>query len=282
MTGGGRRRGFALLAVLWGAALLALLAVTLGTNARTDARLARNAAQKAREQAAVDGAVRLAIAELVSAPTRTPRGIARPLTVGEVSVAVTIQEAGGLVDLNSAPPPLLAALFVTAGAPPERAVRLAAAVLDWRDPDSDPVPLGAEADAYASAGLPPPANRRFEHLAELRRVIGVDADLYGRALAYATLQSRRAGLDPRVAPPELLFAIPGINRAAVQRFVRQRPVPLNAPVPALGPPPDLFTVSLADVFEIEAHTDSASRRATVRLTGRSADPVWLHAWDDGP
>ncbi|MGQ9369550.1 hypothetical protein [Azospirillum sp. ST 5-10] len=283
----GRRRGFALLAVLWGVALLALLAVALGATARTEARIARNTAARTAAQALADGGVRYALAAL-TAPGAGLRRDGAPFAVAidGTAVTVTVTEAGGLVDLNAAPPPLLAALFRAAGAAPERAARLADAVIDWRDGDDTPHPAGAEAFDYQAAGRPPPANRRFEALVELRLVLGVDDALYARALPFATLQSRRPGIDPRLAPLPLLFALPGVDPAAAAALAARRPLPRDAALGDLGAPPDLFAASVGDALEVEARAappggPEARRRATVRLTGMLADPVWLHAWEDG-
>lgn len=282
-----RRNGFALLAVLWGTALLALLAVALGGSARTEARLARNAVARAEAQALADGGVRLVMAEAAT-PGGLPRqdGTARTLTIAGAPVEVSVTAAGGLVDLNVAPPVLLAALFRAAGSEPERAARLAGAVADWRDRDDAAGPAGAEAAEYRDAGLPPPANRRFESLAELRRVLGVDDALYARAARLATIQSRQPGIDPRVAPEALLAALPGADRAAVHALVARRPLPPTTDVAGLGPPRELLSFGGTSALEVEARVAlpegaAASRRATLRLTGMPGDPVWLHAWDDG-
>lgn len=281
------RNGFALLTVLWGAALLALLAVGLGGTARTEARLARNTAALVQAQALADGAVRYAMAALASARRDLRRdGTPFTVTVGGTPVRVSVTEAGALVDLNAAPPALLAALFRAAGAEAGRAARLAAAVADWRDADDSPGPGGAEASGYQAAGLPPPANRRFEALGELGRVLGVDAALLAAARPYATIQSRRAGIDPRTAPVALLLALPGVDPAAVRALAARRPLPPEAPLGALGVPAALLSASPGDVLEVEARAalpdgPEALRRATVRLTGLRDDPLWLHAWEDG-
>lgn len=280
-----RRRpgGFALLAVLWGTVLLGLLAANLGTAARTEARLSRNLADRARAVAAVDGAVRLTVAELQAAPTALRRdGTPRTVSVGGVAVSVIVSEAGGLVDLNAAPPVLLVALFRAAGADAERAARLADAVIDWRDADSLPRPLGAEAAEYAAAGRPPPGNRRFELVAELRRVLGVDDALYAAAARFATVQGRLGRINPRVAPLELLAAVPGVDAAALAALAARRPLPADAPLPRLGLPNELIASGQGDVVEIAAAGPGGiARRATVRLTGMVTDPVWLHGWEEG-
>lgn len=276
-----RSKGFALLAVLWGTVLLGLLAANLATTSRTEARLSRNLAAQAQATAALDGAVRLTMAELLATPSAIRRdGTPRTVTVAGIPVTVAATDAGGLVDLNAATPVLLAALFRAAGADAARAARLADAVADWRDTDGILHPQGAEAAEYAAARLPPPANRRFETVAELRRVLGLDDALYARAARLATVQGRQPGIDPRVAPVELLLAIPGVDPTMAVALVARRPIPANAILPKIGLPQDLIATSRGDVVEVEALIpDGPHRHATVRLTGLPADPIWLHGWE---
>lgn len=66
------------------------------------------------------------------------------------------------------------------------------AILDWRDEDDDPEPLGAEAEVYAAKDPPYlPKNGFFESLDELLRVEGVDA-----AMLYGEDRNRNGLLDP--------------------------------------------------------------------------------------
>lgn len=287
-----RAAGFALLAALWGLTLLGFLAAALSGAARTEATIARNQSEAAQAQAAADGGARLAIARLAAVGDAMRRdGAPWTYVLGDAAVSVSVTAAGGLVDLNAAPPALLAAAFRAAGQTPEAAAQLADRVADWRDADDDRRPQGAEASDYAASNAPPPANRRFEALVELKRTLGVDPDLYARALPFFTLQSRRAGIDPRFAPPPLLRALPAVDPQAVEALLARRPLPDDAAVRELGLPAELTASAVGDVLEIFAvarlpgergRERRAGRRATLRLTGALADPAWLHAWEETP
>jgi general secretion pathway protein K len=59
-------RGFALILVLWIAALLAVIAASLVSSGRTEARLARNLVENAKAEALADGAVQRTVMGLLA------------------------------------------------------------------------------------------------------------------------------------------------------------------------------------------------------------------------
>jgi DNA uptake protein ComE-like DNA-binding protein len=87
-------------------------------------------------------------------------------------VSAVIEDESARLNLNTATSDMLVAL-------PGMTEEIADAILDWRDDDDEPGPLGAESDYYLS--LPSPyeaANGPFETVDELRLVKGVDAVLF--------------------------------------------------------------------------------------------------------
>ena len=65
-----RRRGIALILVLWIAGLLAVIAASLVSSSRTEARLARNLIENAKAEALADGAVHRAVLGLLELDPR--------------------------------------------------------------------------------------------------------------------------------------------------------------------------------------------------------------------
>lgn len=260
-------RGFALLAVLWGAGLLAMLAAGVIADSRVEARISRNLVGQAAAQALADGAVRLAAARLVEARDSLPRD-GTPVTV-EVDghrIAVSIQDVGGLIDLNAGSPLLLAALFRQAGLDDETAAALARAAVLRR----------AEAP---SPGTTPRVLRPFELVADLASVSGMTPAILTAVAPLATVQARRGGIDPRVAPAAVLLALPGADRDSVTEYLaRRRSDPTRLKTAAFHAP------SIGDVYRIAAQAAGpagetpAARVAVVRLTGFVDDPVWIHDW----
>jgi general secretion pathway protein K len=126
---------------------------------------------------------------------------------GDAAVAITVTDVGGLVDLNAASASLLEWLLRGLGVAPDKAVALAAAIVDFRDADDVPGVNGAESAAYRAAGLAHgPKNAPFETVMELDQVLGMDLALFNRLRAVATVHSRQPGIDVSLAPREVLSA----------------------------------------------------------------------------
>ncbi len=232
--------GFALVVVIWGIGLLAVIAATLTTTMSFNARATANMAENARAEALADGAVSIVVADIVNnlyssrdgAVTRFGiDGRATLCRFGNAALArVAAQDEGGKIDLNAAPPQLLRALFAGLGTGDDKAAALTAAILDYRDDDDAERPRGAEAASYRRAGLAPgPKNGRFETIAELQQVLGVTRELYGAVEPHVTVDSSRVGIDPRAVAPELAAIL---RRAAGAGGDTQAGKPANLAIPA--------------------------------------------------
>ncbi len=170
------RRGFALLSVLWCVGLLAAVAAVLLRAVHADLAQARTDLALARAQAAADGEARLAILKALGDPLMAWDGRAQG--------GVIYQDEGGLVDLNSASPALLAAMLQKIAAPAGKA----AAILAARGPDTAPTP--------------------FYSVLDLARVPGIEPGLVRRLKPWITVHSGQNGLDPKTAPAALAADLP--------------------------------------------------------------------------
>ena len=151
-----RERGFALLVVLWTVALLSVLGTQMTASGRAESQLARNLRNAAATEAAADGAVMEAVFHaLDTGPGHWPaNGATRSLRSPAAVTEVQILNEAGKVNLNSAPPELLAALIHAVGTDTQTAATLANAILDWRFIDAQRGG-GAKIEAYRAA--PPSA-----------------------------------------------------------------------------------------------------------------------------
>ncbi|HYD31111.1 MAG TPA: hypothetical protein VEB64_09695 [Azospirillaceae bacterium] len=210
MPGNGQR-GVALVAVLWGALLMAGIAAGVNGGARTEIRLARNAVLNAKAEALADAGVHRAVAGLRDPdPELQWHADGRPyrMSFGDAAVVVSIRDEGGKADLNTGAEEVLLAALIAAGSPTAEAVALAAAIADWRDPDGERSPRGAEDPDYAAAGrIEGAGDRPFEAVEELRSVLGLGGERYRRLRPFITVSGHQRGLDPTVAPPALLEAL---------------------------------------------------------------------------
>jgi general secretion pathway protein K len=190
-------RGFALLIVLWTLVLLTLITSGLTASGRGEVKLAGNLRDAAVAEAAADGAVQETIFHLVAGQWAPGPGL-HEVRVGNAVVIVRVEDELGLINPNSAPLPLLAALLRDVGADARTARILADAIVQFHDAG------GADPSAYIAAGLPyGPAMRNFRTVSELRLVAGMTPALYARLAPHLSVVKLATtipdGADPVVA-----------------------------------------------------------------------------------
>jgi len=220
-----RQRGIVLVAVLWIVAALVLLVSGMSYLVQVDVRSASSFRAEVEGQALADGAAMLAARDLLSAEKPATAVMTRQYLIDGRVVVAEIAPASGWIDINSAPVGLLKALFeVRAGLPPERAARLAAAVVDWRDPDHAVQPNGAEADEYASAGTAyRPRNDRFQAPEDLLQVLGMNFDVFDSIRDCITVAATgQGGVNAQAAPASVLSVLAHGDDRTVSRVLGRR------------------------------------------------------------
>jgi general secretion pathway protein K len=186
----GRQRGFALLIVLGTVGFLALLGTQIVAAGRSETQLADNLKQEAVLQAAADGAVADVTFQIFAA--KNPRfradGVEREIRIGRTLVLVRVENESDRVNLNTASAALLRALIQEVGSAPALAVRLSAAILDWRTTADSSRPNGARAADYRAAGRAyGPPGAPFQSVGELADVLGMTPELYARLAPHLTV-----------------------------------------------------------------------------------------------
>lgn len=218
------QQAVALLSVLWVLVLLSLIALNISATSRLELKLAANLVEAAAVRQTTDAGINWALWSLLQTNTGDwlADGSQRTLELDETAVQVAITDEHGKIDLNKANPLLLQGLFLLAGVEQEEAVALADAIQDWRDTDQLRRLSGAESEEYLAAGLPEPANRPFERMEELRKVLGMTAELYAQVKPALTLYSERSEINPLVAPRLVLLALPGVSESTVDQYIEER------------------------------------------------------------
>lgn len=216
--------GYALVAVLWMTAAMTLLVSTLVHEARSEIRAVTARRDLARAEAGGDAAIQLAARAIAADPASF--GLQRALDVGfdGQRMRVQVTPVNGLIPLNAAPEPLLAALFAYgAGLDPDSARRMAQRVIDWRDPDDAALPGGAENPDYEAAGSPfRTRGGPFEAPEDLLQVLGMTLDTYDKIKDLVTVDSGAARCNPLAAPLEVLLVLAGGDAATAQRISAAR------------------------------------------------------------
>jgi general secretion pathway protein K len=221
-----RSRGAALLLVMWLVLLLSGLVAGYAMSARIESLQGNGAARGVVAGEAARAGVEIAVSRLLAQDPRqrwAADGRAYTLPFGRATLAVEVRDEAAKIDLNAAAPTLLAGLFEQLGEPRERAARLAAAIVDWRDPDNLSQPAGgAEDPAYASAGLAWGAkDAPFDSVAELAQVLGMRPALQAAAAPHLTVYSNNATPNANIADAIVLAAM----------GLQPRPAPIDPDAP---------------------------------------------------
>lgn len=219
-------RGIALVVVLW---ILVLLSITVGIFAilaRTEGLQARFLFDETAARYAAEAGIHRAVFEMRSSDMETrwvPDGRPYMMSLGEAVVEIRITDETGKINLNAVDAELLTDFFISRGVEELEALHLADAIMDWRDPDDMPRLYGAEIDDYLAAGYPyGPANENFRTVDELQQVIGMTWELYQQVESHLTVHSGRGNINPAFASPEVLAAMPDMDRESAEMFVEER------------------------------------------------------------
>lgn len=219
-------QGIALVAVLWMVAALAILVSGVLYTVKVDTRVAAGHYQSARAAALLDGALRLAAAELAATPNVPVVPLTLSYKVGETEVAVDVAVASGYINLNTAPEPLLTDLLTYAAAlPQEQAAILAQRVIDWRDVDEERSPVGAERPEYEAPGLAyVPRNEHLRRPDDAGQVLGVAAGVYDsiRDLVTTVGTGGDGTVNPLAAPEAVLVVLARGDQARARDVVAAR------------------------------------------------------------
>lgn len=223
------RAGFALLAVIWGVGLVAILVVAFMTSGRLRLQMALNVASADAAGYVADAAINLTTLTLLSKqnPAAAPlddhdgeTAAPRFCRFEEAAVAVAVEDEGGKIDLNAAPLETLRALLRGVGLAESAASEVALSIAAYRTAQlpAGPGAISRPTAQQSDKGLPL-KQAPFETVLELDQVPGIDAALYRLLLRLVTVKSRSPGLDPRAAPPGLFAALAGYPVEDVRRLI---------------------------------------------------------------
>jgi general secretion pathway protein K len=234
--------GVALAILVWFLAAMSLLVAGIVLQARVDIKLAQLHATRARVEAAADGAIQLALADLMlreqQAEFPYPAMQSQEFALGGYNVTVNFTPVSGLIDINAAPEDLLFLLFSVVDDLDESAAReLAFNVVEWRtinpmgDDESDqPAQKSGsanggerevgEADSAAMANI---RHGRFEAIEDLLLVTGIDRRVFEAVQdSVYVSQEGQAGVDWASAPVSVLRALGGMDENAAKELADTR------------------------------------------------------------
>lgn len=211
-----QQHGVALAILVWFIAAMSLLVGAVVMQARVDVKLTQLHAAKARAVAIGDGAINLALMELL---LREKEGEFDPRIshvsqqeLGGILVQVNFTPVSGLIDINLAPEELLYAVFLGAGNIDENVAReLAISVIEWRTAEGQ----GSDAGPQIRFG-------RFEAIEDLLLVPGMSRQVFQvvRESVYVS-QKGQGTLDVMAAPESVLLSL-GMSAEDSQAYMQAR------------------------------------------------------------
>jgi general secretion pathway protein K len=281
-------QGVVIVAVLWILMALSALAVIYSVYLSASAQALAVNDTSLQTEALVSGSLELTAYQLTLAgdKARPPRGSFH-FRMDDADVLVNFTSEAARIDLNYAPKEILAALFAGLGANKEAAKEDADRIVGWRTRPT-PGATNDEEALYRAAGLNyPPRQSLFTHVSELALVVGLPPVLVDRALPFVTVFNGSPGVDPAIAAPEVIAALPKKDSDQSKDILSATPSPSATPFAAgdaSTPPPSDPAAAKSTCYRVEAVINfKDGRRAASEVVialGDKVEPYRVLSWQD--
>lgn len=220
------QQGVAMLVVLWMIMVMMTLAASLLYATRTETSMVDYARRSAQARAVADAAAHYTVLQLfLPNKERELKLGGAPLRWEYEGMKAEIRVVGenGLIDINYASRPLLQLIFEQAGLDEQSTQNMLDILEDFRDVDDLKRINGAEDGDYENAGLPFGAkDAPFERIEELQQVLGMTPQLYQAMTRFLTVNSGAVGINPMLAPRQMLLLLAEGDAAKVDAYRLQR------------------------------------------------------------
>lgn len=212
-----KQRGAVLIIVLWIIMLLTILLAGHSSNVKTETQIVTDSVGQIRLRAAAEGVINYlsALNHQSSEGLKAKSGQILKLELGGRTVRYRIIPETAFLSLNTASLEVLQRLIEALDDEGGDAESLAAAIIDWRDPDNITLPNGAEAEDYKAMGFAyVPRDGPFQSVEELARVSGMSRSLVEAMEPFVTVFSGSPSIDFQYAPEELKELLEGMIDSA--------------------------------------------------------------------
>jgi general secretion pathway protein K len=280
------RDGFIIVAVLWILGALSVLASVYATYVISTAAGVRHYDETLQSEALVSAALELtAYRELSTSTKYRPTHGTFSFELGGAAVSVKYYSEASRIDLNVAPKELLAGLFRTLGAASDAANVYADRVIEWRTPPR----VKSGASGFEGQALSYPLRgAKFPHPSELARVRDLPPELVRRALPFVTVYSGVAKIDITDAAPQVIAALPGMNRDRLNAILTARRADAldgKSLKLLLGPAQAFATTKPGRTFRVTVHVNfhdgrRTNTQAVILLFAAGKEPFSLLSWRD--
>jgi general secretion pathway protein K len=275
-------QGVVIVDVLWILMALSALAVifSLYLSASAQALAVNDVALKS--EALVSASLELTAYQLALAgdKERPPSGSFH-FRMDDADVIVNFTSEAARIDLNYAPKEILAGLFAGLGAKKEAANEDADRIVGWRT-RLTPGATNDEEALYHAAGLSySPRQALFAHVSELALVVGLPPALVDRALPFVTVFNGSSGVDPAIAAPEVIAALPDKGSDQPKTGLSTDP---STATDASAPAPSDAPAAKSPCYRVEAtvnfNNGRRARSEVVIALGDKVEPYRVLSWQD--
>lgn len=262
-----------LLAVLWGVALVSLIALSLLGTSGTSSKLATNALYLAQIDAAAEAALATTAISLCDQDGRrifAIDGTPQPFSFKNFVGTIRLQDELGRIDLNFADISILVGLLRSVGVEDEPADRIVHQIAAWRGASPSNGLAYAEGAKTTAARHGP-----FQSVDELLLVPGMTLPLFRKLLPAITVYSQHQMIDPSFAPREVLLAQPGATSDSVNSAVAARSRGRNDGGSSVSP--SLIGHAFAIAIDLKGTSGPRSYHGAFRLVD-APKVFWLLDW----
>lgn len=260
-----RNKGFALIFALWVLLLITVIGMSFSYSLKIERQTTVSYAERFQAEMSASSGTKRVILALLSAASGSEQEYNRiplSLTLDDFKVKTLLRSEAGKVNLNKAPVEILTGLF-SQFTPVKEAEKMAAALIDWRDPDTNPLPNGAEEDTYHQAGYNyRPKNQPLASISELSQIIGFNTDLIIQITPFVTIYSDTLKIDPLSATAIALSSLPGISPETAKAFIEERNIAFEQQT----------TVNLDILFSAAQYLDPGHKQNIVNIVSTVQSP----------
>lgn len=221
-----RQSGVAIIMVLWMIMVMMTLSVTLMYAVKTETQMVSYSRESAQARAFADAATRYAVMQLFLPQDKREvviGGGASRWEYGGYQAEIRLVGENGLIDINRADRGLLRLVLEQVGVVEDEAETVLDLIEDFRDQDDLKHVNGAEDNDYEDEGLEYGAkDAAFERIEELQQVLGMTSQLYQALSRYLSVNSDSAGINPMLAPRQILMVLAEGDAGLVDDYIRAR------------------------------------------------------------
>ncbi len=227
-----------MIAVLWIVAALSIVVTGVVQSVRSEVRMVGSARQAVENMALGEAGINLVLQDMAAHPERPARLIQVPVLYRGQSMTVQVMPLSGLININTAPVPLLARLYAVAGAMDKTAAQaLAETTVQTRS---------ERASSGRATG--------FQAVQDLLRVPGVGYELYARLSRLITAEEPRGGgvVNPLAAPEEVLAVLADGNTVLAGALAARRAEGATD-IDTSGLPKEFIGNAISSRYRLQAH-----------------------------